>query len=169
MDKRAVIETTLNMINVLRDYFVADEYGDDDIDDGVDADWQIAQIDNAHEIIETLLPEVRVAESEDQERKANTHIVIKREDILKYLTDEQIKYLNAVLNTIADGRKNDGKQTDNSYYICNTDEPYADEMLEVILKGENKRKLTDSEVGSCLNDVPLRIPVGQLYRKRNAT
>lgn len=70
MDKRTVIETTLNMINVLHDYFLADEYGDDDIDDGVDADWQIEQIDKAHEIIETLLPEVRVAERRDNELTA---------------------------------------------------------------------------------------------------
>ena len=42
--------------------------------------------------------------------KTNTHIVIKREDIFKYLTDEQIKYLDVALNTIADGRKKDGKK-----------------------------------------------------------
>lgn len=75
--------------------------------------------------------------------KANTHIVIKREDVLKYLTDNQIKYLDAVLTTIAGGRKKDGKKPNNSYYICNTDEPYADEVLEVILKAEGdieKRK-----------------------------
>lgn len=72
--------------------------------------------------------------------KTNTHIVIKREDILKYLTDNQIKYLDAVLNTIADGRKKDGKKTDNSYYICNTDEPYAHEVLAVILKAESEGK-----------------------------
>ena len=72
--------------------------------------------------------------------KANTHIVIKREDIIKYLTDNQIKYLDAILNTIADGRKKDGKNSDNSYYICNTDEPYADEVLEVILKAEGEDK-----------------------------
>ncbi len=70
--------------------------------------------------------------------KTNNHIVIKREDILKYLTDNQIKYLDAVLNNIADGRKKDGKKTDNSYYICNTDEPYADEVLEIILKAESE-------------------------------
>ena len=70
--------------------------------------------------------------------KTNTHIVIKREDILKYLTDNQIKDLDAVLNTIADGRKKDGKTPDNSYYICNTDEPYADEVLKVILKAESE-------------------------------
>lgn len=78
-------------------------------------------------------------ESEERGMKTNTHIVIKREDIFKYLTDNQIKYLDAVLNTIADGRKKDGKKTDNSYYICNTDEPYADEVLNVILKAESEK------------------------------
>ena len=71
--------------------------------------------------------------------KTNTHIVIKKED-LKYLTANQIKYLDAVLNAVADGRKKDGKKPNNSYYICNTDEPYADEVLEVILKAESEGK-----------------------------
>ena len=64
MDKRTMIETALNALTILHDYIVADEWGDDEIDEGVDADWQITQIVKAHEIIETLLPEVRVAESE---------------------------------------------------------------------------------------------------------
>ena len=42
--------------------------------------------------------------------KENTHIVIKREDILKYLKDAQIKYLDSILNVIASGRKRDGKR-----------------------------------------------------------
>ena len=70
--------------------------------------------------------------------KENTHIVIKRDDVNKYLTANQIKYLDAVLNAIADGRKKDGKKPYNSYYICNTDEPYADKVLEVILEGEHE-------------------------------
>lgn len=70
--------------------------------------------------------------------KTNTHIVIKREDVFKYLRDNQIRYLDAILNTIADGRKKDGKKTENLYYICNTDEPYANEVLEVILKAESE-------------------------------
>lgn len=76
------------------------------------------------------------SESENKEMKTNTHIVIKRDDIFKYLTDNQINYLDAILNTIADGRKKDGKNPYNSYYICNTDEPYANEVLEVIFKAE---------------------------------
>lgn len=71
--------------------------------------------------------------------KENTHIVIKRDDVNKYLTVNQIKYLDAVLNAIADGRKKDGKKTDASYYICNTDEPYADKVLGVILDGERNK------------------------------
>lgn len=70
--------------------------------------------------------------------KTNTHIVIKRKDVFKYLSDNQIKYLDVILNAIADGRKKDGKKADNTYYICNTDEPYADEVLAIILKAESE-------------------------------
>lgn len=70
--------------------------------------------------------------------KTSTHIVIKRKDVCKYLSNNQIKYLDAILNTIADGRKKDGKKPVNSYYICNTDESYADEVLAIILKAESE-------------------------------
>lgn len=66
MDKRTVIETALNVLTILHDYLVADEDGDFEIDEGVDVDWQIAQVDKAHEIIETLLPEGRCSESDDK-------------------------------------------------------------------------------------------------------
>ena len=67
------------------------------------------------------------------------------------LTDNQIKYLDAILNTIADGRKKDGKKTDNSYYICNTDihsiiaidKPA---VLEFIHSGNNNAKSAE-EIG----------------------
>lgn len=65
MDKRTMIETALNALTVLHDYIVADEWGDVEIDEGVDDDWQIEQVDKAHEIIETLLPEGRWAESDE--------------------------------------------------------------------------------------------------------
>lgn len=94
----------------------------------MDVDW-IGYFDTLEEVLEFLGFSV----------KTNTHIVIKREDIFKYLTDNQIKHIDDALNIIVDGRKRDGKKTDNSYYICNTDEPYADEVLEVILKAESER------------------------------
>lgn len=64
MDERTVIETALNVLTMLHDYLMADEWGDDEIDEGVDSDWQISQVDKAHEIIETLLPEGRWSENE---------------------------------------------------------------------------------------------------------
>lgn len=64
MDKRTMIETALNTLTILHDYLVADEWGDDEIDEGVDADWQISQVDKAHELIEMLLPEARDIDEE---------------------------------------------------------------------------------------------------------
>jgi hypothetical protein len=40
------------------------------------------------------------------------------------------------LQTIARGRDRDRKKMFNEYYVCNTDEPYAEEVLNVILKNE---------------------------------
>lgn len=68
--------------------------------------------------------------------KKNTHVVIKIEDIEKYLTREEIGCLNAFLIQIQQGRQKDGKKPINNYYICNTDEPYAEEVHSVILRGE---------------------------------
>lgn len=70
--------------------------------------------------------------------KTNTHIVLKNKDIDKYLSVEQTNNLIDIIQTIGNGRENDGKKRDNSYYICNTDEPYADEVLKVILKAESE-------------------------------
>ena len=68
--------------------------------------------------------------------KANTHIVIKKEDALKYLTEFEYQNLEQMLCTISKGRSEDGKRPFNSYYICNTDEPYAEVIHGVIIGGE---------------------------------
>lgn len=68
--------------------------------------------------------------------KKNTHTVLKNEDIDKYLNTEQTNNLVDILQTIARGRDKDGKKMFNEYYVCNTDEPYADKVLNVILRGE---------------------------------
>lgn len=68
--------------------------------------------------------------------KENTHIVIKREDVFKYLTEVEQVALENILNTISKARHNDGKTDFNSYYICNTDEPYAEVVHGVIIGGE---------------------------------
>lgn len=54
------------------------------------------------------------------------YIVIKY-DWLEKLDEDQLYQLNSILKTI---------DNNNSYYVCNTDEPYASKVLEVILQGE---------------------------------
>lgn len=68
--------------------------------------------------------------------KKNTHTVLKNEDIDKYLNTEQKENLADILQTIAKGRDKDGKKMFNEYYVCNTDEPYADKVLDAILRGK---------------------------------
>ncbi|MBE5886746.1 MAG: DUF551 domain-containing protein [Lachnospiraceae bacterium] len=63
----------------------------------------------------------------------NTHIVIKREDIYKYLSEPELISLEHILHSISIGRAREGKNQNNTYYICNTDESYADKVLNIIL------------------------------------
>ena len=68
--------------------------------------------------------------------KVNTHIIIKREDALKYLTEVEYKALEEMQNAIIRGRAKDHKKPINNYYICNMDEPYAEVVHGVIIGGE---------------------------------
>ena len=68
--------------------------------------------------------------------KENSHIVIKREDALRYLTEAEYHVLEEMLIKISIGRVKDYKKPINNYYICNTDEPYADRVKGVIISGE---------------------------------
>lgn len=68
--------------------------------------------------------------------KENSHIVIKREDALRYLTKAEYHALEEMLIKISIGRVKDYKKPINNYYICNTDEPYADRVKGVIISGE---------------------------------
>lgn len=68
--------------------------------------------------------------------KVNTHIVIKKEDILKYLEEPEQIALENMLAKISEGRAGDRKRPVNNYYICNADEPYAEVVHGVITGGE---------------------------------
>ena len=68
--------------------------------------------------------------------KKNMYIVIKREDAFKYLTESDLKLLDNMLGIICKGRSNDNKNPVNNYYVCNTDEPYANVVHGVIIGGE---------------------------------
>ena len=68
-----------------------------------------------------------------------THIVIKKEDALKYLPEPAFQSLCQMLNIIAEGRSADGKKPVNEYYICNVDKEYAEIVHGVIMAGEYTR------------------------------
>ena len=68
--------------------------------------------------------------------KKNMYIIIKRDDAKKYLTQEEIRALVNILEKISDGRMDDNKHPVNTYYVCNTDEPYADTVHKAIIGGE---------------------------------
>lgn len=63
-------------------------------------------------------------------------IVLKNADAEKYLTDEEFKALRKLQKKILTGRMSDGKMQNNTYYVVNTDEPYAKQVRDLILKGE---------------------------------
>lgn len=71
--------------------------------------------------------------------KKNMYIVIKTEDALKYLSDTDLKMLDNMMDKICNGRKNDYKPAFNTYYVCNTDEPYAKDVHNLIINGDAKK------------------------------
>ena len=67
------------------------------------------------------------------------YVVLKNEDIEKYCKAGDLNALDFIKHKIKKGRQNEGKSANNSYYVCNTDEPYADKVLQEILKGEDDK------------------------------
>lgn len=63
-------------------------------------------------------------------------IVLKNADAERYLTDEELKTLRSLQKKILTGRMSDGKMQNNTYYVVNTDEPYAMQVRDLILRGE---------------------------------
>lgn len=68
----------------------------------------------------------------------NMYLVVKNEDLHKYLSDNERRLLCDILNKISVGRYYDGKPKEDKYYVCNSDEEYSDEIREIILKNINK-------------------------------
>lgn len=60
--------------------------------------------------------------------------IFKKEDIFKYLDMEQRAQLGMIGAAIDNGRRLDGKPpaVNNTYLVINTDEPYADEVIEIL-------------------------------------
>lgn len=58
-------------------------------------------------------------------------IVIKADDADKYLPLHDRIDLRHILNQINEGRIKEGKK-ENNYVVINTDEPYADEVINIM-------------------------------------
>lgn len=78
--------------------------------------------------------------------KKDTHLVLKYKDIEKYCSAGDLNALDFIRHKIKKGREKDGRSVCNEYYMCNTDEPYANEVLKVIKNGEDKKNRTKKRV-----------------------
>jgi len=63
--------------------------------------------------------------------RENKYLVLKHDDIEKYLSKNDKLELDIILLGIAVGRKNDGKQP-NHYVVVNEDEPYSEKVWQFI-------------------------------------
>jgi hypothetical protein len=78
----------------------------------------------------------------EEEKMANTEgmkmkfTVFKNEDLYNALQGEENEDLrdafNTIINMIAMYRDANGKKKPNTYLVINTDEPYADEVIEIM-------------------------------------
>lgn len=64
----------------------------------------------------------------------NKFIVFKREDVAKYTGNLTWNVLLNSAELIENGRERDGKKRSNEYIVINTDEPYANEVIEILKK-----------------------------------
>jgi len=72
--------------------------------------------------------------------KPNTHIVIKRADVLTLITAEEALQLANIMQKIEDKRYEQGKKIRQSYLVVNKDEPYAKDVYEIIKEGELEKE-----------------------------
>lgn len=57
---------------------------------------------------------------------------MKIEDIEKYISPSRRAMLSIILDDVQEGRKADSKKTDNEYIVINKDEPYANEVIDIL-------------------------------------
>ncbi|MFA2628566.1 hypothetical protein ABR778_21450 [Bacillus cereus] len=65
-------------------------------------------------------------------------VVLKVEDVLKATSASEGVVLEGITRKIESLRKKEGRNTDPKYYVVNQDEPYAEEVLNIIKKHEGE-------------------------------
>ena len=99
----------------------------------------------------------------------NKFIVINIKD-LEYLTDEYREKLFVITKAIQFGREEDGKKI-NNYWVCNQDEPYAEQVRNIIL-ADDKASQLDCRVSQptpmiCKCGQPMEYSDGNAYDPQN--
>lgn len=69
-------------------------------------------------------------------------VVFNNKDINRYLDENEQRSLSHFYQKVYNGRMKEGKPI-NSYIVCNEDEPYSNEIWEVLKNGEAKKHKTD--------------------------
>ena len=82
------------------------------------------------------LPDMRDQWLEDLKTEGLRFFVLKAEDFLRALSEEEAFYFNQMLKKHEDYRTGKGKSSYNKYWVVNRDEPYAEEVRELIFKSE---------------------------------
>ena len=72
-------------------------------------------------------------------QREEKYIVIKLDDIKKYLDSESVDNLNKILNVVRTGRAADNKTPENRYVIVNQKEDYIEEVWSLIELGERAK------------------------------
>lgn len=67
-------------------------------------------------------------EGEKMEKKEHKYLVLKLDDLREYLTEEGQRDLARTADYIQSMRKQDGREPNPDYIICNQDEPYAEDV-----------------------------------------
>lgn len=62
--------------------------------------------------------------------------VFNRQDIVNLPLGEKLRFLN-LQEFIISKRKQDGKSVDNEYLVINTDEPYIEQIIEILKKNNH--------------------------------
>lgn len=75
--------------------------------------------------------------TKSQRRIEAKFTVIKNEDVEQFLNGYQRKMLIDILGTIQKGRAISDKEVNNFYLVINTDEPYANEVIDIMKKNNH--------------------------------
>lgn len=97
-------------------------------------------MNESHRRINTDIQKILKAEPAFKETvlegKERRYTVINETDIKKYVPKEVAiemgEALYAALHFVEEGREREGKKPFNSYIIINTDEPYVNEVIEIM-------------------------------------